>query len=412
MKRMNGYSLFLSEELLAALFYDVIFTVSSLYLVLTVGLNPFQLALVGTVLEATAFLAEVPTGIIADVYSRRLSIIIGFLLAGAGFILEGSIPQYWAVLLAQVIWGIGVTFTSGALEAWLADEVGEDKAGRAFLRGAQFANAGALVGIGISVALGSVALNIPIIVGGVLLIGLGVFLAVFMPETGFKPKPREDRNSFQQMRHTFRAGLTMVRGRRVLVMLLLAAAFFGAFSEGFDRLWTPRLLEFDLPYVPPVIWFGAINAVALILGIAATEFVTRRVDTTNQVIVARALQIIILFIIVGVVMYGLAWDLTLALVVILALKPLRGMNYPLATAWMTQHIESSVRATVFSIRNQADAFGQILGGPILGAIATLVSLRVEMIVAALFLVPALYVYSRKIEVREQDTLKAGVEVTP
>jgi DHA3 family tetracycline resistance protein-like MFS transporter len=74
------------------------------------------------------------------------------------------------------------------------------------------------------------------------------------------------------------------------------------------------------------------------------------------------------------------------------------MNYPLATAWLNQHVDSSVRATVFSIRNQADALGQILGGPVLGAIATLVSLRVEMVVAAFFLLPALYVYSRKVEI--------------
>ncbi|MBI4675532.1 MAG: hypothetical protein HY741_28140 [Chloroflexi bacterium] len=83
---------------------------SILYQVQTVGLNPFQLVLVGTVLEFTAFVAEVPTGILADVYSRRLSILIGFVLVGLGFIVEGSIPQFWSVLLAQVIWGVGATF--------------------------------------------------------------------------------------------------------------------------------------------------------------------------------------------------------------------------------------------------------------------------------------------------------------
>lgn len=400
MKRLNGYTVFLFEEFTASLLFAVIFTVSTLYQVQTVGLNPLQLVLVGTVLEATAFLAEVPTGIIADVYSRRLSILIGLVLVGLGFLVEGSIPQFWAVLLAQVIWGIGITCMSGALEAWVADEVGEDKAGKAFLRGAQFGNAGALVGILISVFLGAIALNIPILVGASLTIVLAGVLAIIMPETGFTPKPRDDRNPFQHMGHTFRSGVALVRSRRVLVTLLIAAGLFGAFSEGFDRLWQPRLLEFPMPYFEPVVWIGIISAVSLVFGILATEFVTRRVDINNQQVVARALQIVVTLIMALMVVYGLAWEFGVALVAILSLRPIRGMNYPLATAWMNQHVDSSVRATVFSIRNQADAFGQMLGGPFLGAIATLVSLRVEMVVAAVFLVPALYLYSRKMDTTE------------
>ena len=129
-KRLNGYTVYLLQSFTAELLFAVIFTVSTLYQVETVGLNPFQLVLVGTLLEFTAFVAEVPTGIIADVYSRRLSIIIGFVLVGLGFIVEGSIPQFWAILLAQVIWGIGITFMSGAQEAWVADEVGPENAGK------------------------------------------------------------------------------------------------------------------------------------------------------------------------------------------------------------------------------------------------------------------------------------------
>lgn len=386
------------------------FTVSTLYLFQTVGLNPFKLVLVGTLLEATAFIAEVPTGIIADVYSRHLSIIIGFAVVGTGFLLEATIPQFWAVLLAQVIWGIGITCQSGALEAWVADEVGQENAGKAFLRGNQVANAGALLGIIPGVFLGTIALNIPMIVSALLLIGLAGVLVLIMPETGFKPAPRENRTSFQHMTHTFREGASLVRHSRVLVTLLVAAALFGAFSEGFDRLWQPRLLEFQIPFFEPVVWVGIISAASLVLGILATEFVNRRIDTNNQVVVARALQFIVTLIMALMVVYGLAWNFGVALVAILALKPVRGMNYPLATAWMNQHVESSVRATVFSIRNQADAFGQMLGGPVLGAISTLVSLRVEMIVAAAFLVPALYLYSRKVGATQTATATVEANV--
>jgi DHA3 family tetracycline resistance protein-like MFS transporter len=395
MKRLDGYKVFLVEEFAASLLFSANFTVSTLYLVQTVGLNPLQLVLVGTVLELTAFIAEVPTGVIADVYSRRLSVLVGFAVVGLGFIVEGAIPQFWAVLLAQVIWGIGITCTSGALEAWVADEVGEEKAGRAFLRGTQFGNAGALVGIGAGVLLGSIALYIPLVVSGALIVALAGVLAVIMPETGFKPRPREQ-STFRHMGSTFREGVTLVRSRRVLLILLGAAALFGAFTEGLDRLWIPHLVEFAVPYFEPVVWVGIIGAVSLVFTILVTEYVNRRVDTNNQVVVARALQIVVTLILVCMVVFALAWNFAVALVAVLALRPIRSMNYPLATAWMNQHVDSAVRATVFSIRNQADAFGQILGGPLLGAIATLISLRVEMLVAALFLLPALYLYARRV----------------
>ncbi len=54
--------------------------------------DPFQLLLAGTALEGTVFLFEVPTGVVADSYSRKVSLVLGFVLIGAGFIIEGALP--------------------------------------------------------------------------------------------------------------------------------------------------------------------------------------------------------------------------------------------------------------------------------------------------------------------------------
>src|SRR6476469_3485279 len=110
-------------------FSTLVFTVNLIYQVQVAHLNPLQLVLVGTVLEGAAFLFEVPTGIVADVYSRRLSIIIGVFLLGICLGLQGIVPNVGVILLAQAIWGLGYTFTSGAQEAWLTDEVGVEHAG-------------------------------------------------------------------------------------------------------------------------------------------------------------------------------------------------------------------------------------------------------------------------------------------
>ncbi|HET6743484.1 MAG TPA: MFS transporter, partial [Kribbella sp.] len=96
------------------------------------------MVLVGTTLELACFLFEIPTGIVADLYSRRLSIVIGFVLIGAGFLLQGLVPAFFAILAAQVLWGIGFTFTSGADQAWITDEIGVERVDRVFVHAQQF----------------------------------------------------------------------------------------------------------------------------------------------------------------------------------------------------------------------------------------------------------------------------------
>jgi len=127
MDKNRAVKTYVGLRLFSALFFAVIVTVNLVYQATVVGLGPLQLVLVGTLLETVTFLFEIPTGIVADLYSRKLSVMIGVFLIGLGFVIEGAVPAFTAVLLAQIVWGIGFTFVSGAREAWIADEVGEEK---------------------------------------------------------------------------------------------------------------------------------------------------------------------------------------------------------------------------------------------------------------------------------------------
>ena len=172
------------------------------------GLNPLQLVLIGTALEVSTFLLEIPTGVVADVYSRRLSVIIGTALIGVSWMLAGSIPFFVAILLSQFIGGAGHTFLSGAAQAWIADESGETLASKAYMRGAQVGQVCSLIGIVVSTGLAHLQLNLPTIVGGGLFIGLAIFTAFTMPEVGFQPIPQQERTSWKAMGDTFREGGT------------------------------------------------------------------------------------------------------------------------------------------------------------------------------------------------------------
>ena len=212
MKRnFNPTKIYLFIEIAASIFFPMIFVAFSLYQVTDARLTPLQLVLIGTALEVSGFVFEVPTGIIADVYSRKLSIIIGYILMGLGFILMGFYPAFFPILIAQVIWGLGYTFTSGAEEAWISDEIGEEKANQLFLRATRIGLYASLAGIGLAVLVGGENVAFPIRWGGLGLVLMGIVLIFTMPETGFKPTPREDRNTWEQMAFTFKEGISAVR---------------------------------------------------------------------------------------------------------------------------------------------------------------------------------------------------------
>jgi DHA3 family tetracycline resistance protein-like MFS transporter len=384
-------------EFVASLLFSLIFTVNAVYFVTVVQLSPLQLVLVGTILEATVFVFEVPTGVLADVKSRRLSVIIGYVLMGVGFIIEGSYPLFWTVALAQVLWGFGYTFTSGATQAWVADEMGMEHAGEAFLRGTQAARIGALVAIPISVALGSIAITIPIVLSGVLMILLAVFLSLTMTEEGFTPTPPEERSTWALMLKTLRDARQLVRRHPILLILLIIGLFYGLYSEGFDRLWTAHLLEnFRLPFVDtlePVVWFGVIRAVMLAVSLAATEVVRRRVDTSHPAQIARPLMVNAALIIAALAGFGLTRSFWIAIVLYWLIGTLRSVAAPLDTAWYNLLIDDpQVRATMFSVTSQVDAVGQIAGGPGVGAIGNH-SIRAALVTSAAILAPVLPLYA-------------------
>ncbi len=402
---MSQYTVYLILEFSSALLFSLIFTVNMLYQVTVVQLSPLQLVLVGTILEASVFIFEIPTGVLADVKSRRLSIIIGYLLIGAGFVFEGAAPVFWAVALAQIIWGCGYTFTSGATQAWIADEIGEERAGQAYLRGEQAARVGALAAIPFSVALGAIDIRLPIVTGGFLMLLLAAFLVMAMREEGFQPTPAQDRNTWGMMAKTLRDAHAMVRRQPVLLALLGIGLFYGLYSEGFDRLWTAHLLEnFALPLydaVQPVVWFGAIRAVMLLIALGAVELTSRRVDTGRAAAIGRTLMLSAGLIVFALAVFALTKSFALAVAAYWLIGALRSVIYPLQTAWYNLGIDDSqVRATMFSVSGQADAVGQIAGGPGVGAIGN-VSIRAALLASAFLLTPVLPLYA--VAMRQDDT---------
>lgn len=417
MKKPGATGVYLFIEFSGSMFFAMMFVVTSLYEATVAGLTPVQLILVGTALEISAFVFEVPTGVIADVVSRRLSIIIGYVLMGIGFLVEGLFPAFIPILLAQVIWGLGYTFTSGATQAWITDEIGENDANKLFLRATRLGLFASLIGMGLAAWVGARNVALPIQAGAIGVMLIGIVLIVIMPETGFHPTPRENRNTWGHMWHTFRQGVQTVRSRPRLMNIVFIGLFFGIYSEGFDRLWVKHLLDtFELPVLfgnNQVAFFAALRVAGTILTILAVRFVEKRVDSSSPLAIGRAILIVTGIISVAMLGFALSPFLLLSLGLYLVIDAMRDVHIPLQTAWINQKLDSKIRATVHSMFGQVDAIGQMVGGPFVAAIAAFAqSAAVAPLVASsLLLTPALF-FIRRANAESQIEADGDAEAQP
>lgn len=393
---------------------SIIFTTYSIYYVTQLGLSPLELVLVGTVLELTVLLFEGITGVIADTYSRKLSVVIGMFVMGAGFIFEGSIiwlqgfglmvPVVLWVMFAQVLFGVGHTFVSGADSAWMVDEVGESAAGTVFLRAKRVALTASLLGIGISVALSLVSPNLPYLAGGFMYVVLGLLLIRGMKESRFVRAQSPDRTShFQEMRRTWKSGARVIVRSPLLMVIVFVTLFSGAASEGYDRLWEIHLIQeigFPNGMFTMAVWFGLISASSVVLGMLAVGFTEKKLDMSCDRAVSAAMFVLTSIRIVGILSLALATDFVWALASVLAVSVVVTVSEPIYATWLNMHLRSENRATVLSMVSQSDALGQTAGGPAVGWIGSRFRVRASLLAATVLLVPILGVFGRMLRKRQ------------
>lgn len=370
-------------------FIQMVFTLNAIYYVMQADLNALELVLIGTIMEVSVLLFEMPTGLFADHFGRKKSLALGTLIIGLAHVLEGSMPEFWAIAVASAMWGIGWTFISGAEQAWIADELDGTNLETTFLRGSQFSSFARFSAILASVGIAMLwTVQVAILLAGAMLIVLAVWAYVKLPETKFVKITREiGVSGVAHMMTTIQSGASQIRGNTVLVSIAMVTLFWGLASEGFDRLYGAHFItDYQLSESESIYWFGAFYAVAFLLNIVVLRVVEKNVNGRYAEVLILANTVLIGTMIV------FAWTghFWLAVAMYWVASALRNVNYPLMSIITNERIESKGRATTLSMFGQLDAFGQIAGGPIVGLLALYTSLSGGITASALLIVPVIF----------------------
>ena len=401
---------YLSVSALFTLATSLIWGVNTLFL-LDAGIDIFQVMVVNAAFSAGQVLFEVPTGVVADTIGRKASFLAGiFTLFVSTLLYLGSAEYQWGIggfIGASLLLGLGFTFQTGAVDAWLVDAL--DHVGYEAPRENVFARSGMVFGVAMIVGtlagglLGQIDLAVPFLVRAGVLVAAFIATLFMMREIGFEPRPLKASTFLVETRRIARAGLEYGWRDRVVRPLLLLSALQGTFMMYFWYASQPYAL--DLLGRPDLIWVaGALAALFALANIVGNTFVSRLMKSRwsdRPASVLRFCTGVFSALVVGLGLLGVLTPEGGSIVsfsIMVALFSGFGIAYgvlsPVRQAYINRHIPSAQRATVLSLDSFSDEAGSMLGQPGFGWIAKTASIPVGYLVGSVFMFAAYPLYGR------------------
>ena len=373
--------------LLNTLAASLIWGINTLFL-LDAGLSNMEAFAANAFFTAGFVLFEIPTGVIADLRGRKLSYLLGVMTLAIStliylFMWRVSAP-FWAWALSSLLLGLGFTFFSGAVEAWLVDALAhtgfKDKLETVLAKGEIVEGSAMLVG---SVAGGFIAqmtnLGVPYIVRAALLVLNFVFALILMKDLGFKPS--KGKHITSEVRNILAGSIKYGIGNRPVRWMMLAAPFTGGVSIYAFYAMQPYLLELygDEKAYGVAGLAAAIVAGAQILGGLVVPYIGRIFSKRSSVVLTAYVVSVVVLALVGLVPNF--W-------VVVTLLVLWGLMFaavtPVRQAYLNALIPSEQRATVLSFDSLLGSTGGVVIQPGLGKAADVWGYPVSYVFSAGF----------------------------
>jgi MFS family permease len=351
---------------------SLIWGVNTLFL-LDAGLDIAGVFIANAAFSAGMFFFEIPTGVLADTSGRRVSFLWSTAVLALGTLgyvgiaaIGGNLTLF---VLMSVILGLGFTFYSGAVEAWLVDALNatgyEDNLDQVFARGAFITGGAMLVGTISGGFLGNVDLALPFIGRAVLLIAAFIIAYVVMHDIGYTPHKFTLAAMPAEMKKLTRDSLTFGWNERPIRLLMLVSIIqYGVIAWTFYA-WPPYLLELlgqDAVWVAGVV--SALIALSTMAGNTLVEWFSRYCGKrTTLLLWAAAVQT------AAIVGLGFAGSFWIGVFLVLVMMATTGVAGPVQQAYIHNIIPSEQRATIVSFNSMLSSGGSVLGQTGLGQLA-------------------------------------------
>jgi MFS family permease len=366
--RRTYYALLLGNTLAASLIWGI----NTIFL-LDAGLTNLEAFAANAFFAAGMLVFEVPTGIVADVWGRRSSFLLGTVtlaLTTALYVLLWQVEApfvLWA--LVSLLLGLGFTFFSGATEAWLVDALRatafEGPLESVLARGQVI---GGVAMLGGSVAGGYLAqvtnLGVPFVLRALILVAMFAVAFRLMHDIGFTPQ--RGSRPLSEMRRI--VADSVEHGLRVpsVRYMMLAAPFTGGVALYVFYALQPHLLDLygnDHAYGVAGLVAAIVAGAQILGGMAATSVRKLFRRRTTALLTAEALGA------VSLVLVGLVHSFWVVIGLIVVWGLLFAATSPIRQAFINDQIPSEQRATILSFDSLMASSGGVAAQPVLGRAA-------------------------------------------
>ena len=388
---------------------SLIWGINTLFL-LDAGLSNTEAFAANAFFTAGLVLFEIPTGVIADLRGRKVSYLLGVLTLAISTLIylymwRVSAP-FWAWAISSILLGLGFTFFSGAVEAWLADALDhtgyKEKLESVLAKGEIVEGAAMLTG---SVAGGFIAqmtnLGVPYLVRAGFLVLNFFFALVLMRDLGFKPAT--SKHPIKEVKKILSRSIEHGLRNPPVRWVMLAAPFMGGVTIYAFYAMQPYLLElygeedaYGIAGIAAAVVAGAQIAGGLLVPHIGRVFKKR----TSVLLTAYVISVLVLALVGFVPNF---WVVVILLV-------LWGLMFsavtPVRQAYVNSLIPTEQRATVLSFDSLFASSGGVVIQPILGKAADVWNYPVSYVVSAGFQAMALpFVLLARRENVKQDVIK-------
>ncbi len=352
------------------------------------GFNIFQISILTTMMSLFMLLFEIPTGAIADIYGRKFSVLLGTLIQGIALLSIFFFNNYYFLMFAFAMVGLGSTFNSGAREAWVTDLIKENNRN---LLHSYFSK---------SASIGGFALLISGIIGAVLVkkFGLSViwivagisflvtFLLLSLAKEKFVRRKVKIRNSFNKIKEQSFVSIKYAKDHTVLFLFLITSSIivFAEFFSG-DFAWVTLLQELNFPeYALGYMW-SAMGLFGIFASLLSLKFMKKNKER-QFILVALILSVIFSVLIIFVSSF---W---FALFVLLSSLFFFQMRRPVERIYFHKFIPNKLRATVGSVESMALSLIGVIAMPLAGLSVDFIGAKYTIFASAFLMIPAVVIY--------------------
>jgi len=372
------------------------------------GLDIFQVMLTNAAFTLGMVVFEIPTGVVADTLGRRVSLILCILTLLVSTLLYVATAWwhwgFWAFMGTSALLGLGYTFYTGAVDAWLVDALKATGCTEAlepiFAKGQMVFGVAMLVGTLGGGFLGQVQLALPYLLRAVTFLPLLAVAWLAMPELGHTPRALSWRRVPAELRRVFVEGLTFGLHHRVVRPVMLASLvgmsfmIFGFYS--WQRYFLD-LLGHELVWVSGVV--AALVSISMIAGNALVRPASRMIRTRTGLLAGTVAVEVVAVIAAGAsgCLFPRPTAFFVALGSYLVYGIALGMGGPVKQGYLNAHIPSAQRATIISLDSLFADLGGVLGQSGWGYLAKVRSIGEAWMYsgATLILGVPLYLLARK-----------------